>query len=274
MIERDVQRIESGVSFLLASLSYLIVGPLICAIVLPYIEGQHTFYASLFIPTLFTVFVLLIYKKKRIINDFKGKGGKNLSYSLFIIFFFSSFVFLSLISLFDGAEVNPVPLKDKIISLLISLLFIPFQITVEEYIFRVLPLKALKKDWPRKKSTLFLVSLVSGTIFTLPHLFNKEVWAPGGVWAVAHYFLWGALVMAGAIITEGFEFPLSMHLSNNLVVSIVANYRGSSLPSLSFFILESETSSPKAIVTFILLFALELLIFYILKKRGKNESKA
>ena len=63
---------------------------------------------------------------------------------------------------------------------------------------------------------------------------------------------------------------VAMHLSNNLVVSIVANYKGSSLSSVSFYLLENETSSPKAIMAFVLLFAFELFLFYILKKRGQK----
>ncbi|MGN1188963.1 MAG: type II CAAX prenyl endopeptidase Rce1 family protein [Candidatus Ornithospirochaeta sp.] len=263
---------DCGVSFVVSLLSYLLVGPIIYALIFPYLKGEMALYASLFIPSLFTFLLLLLIKRKRFINDFRGRGQKKLSPSLFLIFFSSSFVFLSIASLLEGATINPAPLKYKFISLFISLLFIPIQITIEEYIFRVLPLKALDENSLQKKSHWVLISIVSGILFTLPHLFNKEVWSDGGEWAVIHYFLWGALVMMGAIITEGFEFPLSMHLSNNLVVAIVANYKGSSLTSTSFFILENETSSPKAILTFLLLFAFELLIFYTLKRRRHHES--
>ena len=113
-------------------------------------------------------------------------------------------------------------------------------------------------------------TLISALLFTLPHLFNREVWVEGGTWALIHYFLWGFLAAFSSILTEGFEMAVAMHLSNNLVVSIVANYKGSSLSSVSFYLLENETSSPKAIMAFVLLFAFELFLFYILKKRGQK----
>ena len=263
--------IECGVSFIVALFSYLIIGPIIYALIYPYINGTLLSYASLFIPSLFTLLVLVILKRKRLIDDFRASRDRGLSLPRFLIFLSSSFIFLSLTSLFEGAKVNPAPLLEKILSLFISLLFIPIQITIEEYIFRILPYKAVEEERMGEKRVCVLLSLISGLLFTLPHLFNKEVWAEGGYWAVIHYFLWGSLVMAGAIITKGFEFPLAMHLSNNLVVSIVANYKGSSLSSTSFFILENETSSPKAIMTFLLLFALEFIFFYTLKRRRHSE---
>ena len=262
--------IECGVSFIVALFSYLIIGPIIYALIYPYINGTLLFYASLFIPSVFTLLVLIVLKRKRFINDFRASRDRGFSLPLFFIFLSSSFIFLSLTSLLEGAKVNPAPIGEKILSLFISLLFIPIQITTEEYIFRILPYKTVEERMG-KKSVCVLLSLISGLLFTLPHLFNKEVLAEGGYWAVIHYFLWGSMVMAGSIMTKGFEFPLAMHLSNNLVVSIVANYKGSSLSSTSFFILENETSSPKAIMTFLLLFALEFLFFYTLKRRRHSE---
>ena len=264
--------IDIGVSFIVSVLSYLMVGPVIYALLFPYIKGDLMTYASLFIPSVFTLIVLILIKRKRFFEDFVLLRNKKFSSSLFLIFTLSSFVFLSIASLLEGATLNTAPAKAKIISLLVSLLFIPIQITIEEYIFRVLPLRVLDNDSLGKKSWCILISIASGILFTLPHLFNKEVWVEGGKWAIVHYFLWGVLVMGGAIVTKGFEFPLSMHLSNNLVVSIVANYKGSSLPSISFFILENETSSPKAIITFLLLFAFELLVFCAYKRRRHSES--
>lgn len=263
--------IKCGVSFIVALFSYLIIGPIIYALIYPYINGTLLSYASLFIPSLFTLLVLVILKRKILINDFRASRDRGFSLPLFFIFLSSSFIFLSLASLLEGAKVNPAPMYEKIVSLFISLLLIPIQITIEEYIFRILPYKAVEEERMGKKRVCVLLSLISGLLFTLPHLFNKEVWAEGGYWAVIHYFLWGSLVMAGVIITKGFEFPLATHLSNNLVVSIVANYKGSSLSSTSFFILENETSSPKAIATFLLLFALELLFFYTLKRSRQSE---
>ena len=270
---KSTRLIECGISFGTAVVSYLLVGPIIYAFVFPYINNALISYSALFIPSVFTLLALLLLKKKSLFLDFLGPKGKRFSPSLFLLFFSSSFLILSLTSIIEGASINPAPLSLKLTSLIISLIFIPIQIGVEEYIFRILPYKAIDEERMERKSTWVLLSFLSGLLFTIPHLLNKEVWVEGGGWAVLHYFLWGAMVMAGAVYTKGFEFPLAMHLSNNLVVAIVANYRSSSLPSISFFILENETSSPKAIITFILLFALELFLFYALNRRKHIENK-
>ena len=263
--------IEWGISFVVASFSYLIVGPVVYALLFPFFSAFPLSYVSLFIPSIFTFFILILLKKKRLLDDFSVSKERTFSLPLFFVFLCSSFVFLSVFSLLEGAKVNPEMLGDKIISLFFSLIFIPIQITVEEYIFRIIPFMAVGLYRLEKKSNRALLSLVSGLLFTLPHLQNREVYREGGYWAVIHYFLWGTMVMAGAIISKGFEFPLAMHLSNNLVVSIVANYKGSSLSSKSFFILESETSSPRAIMSFILLFALEYLLYHHLTRRRHND---
>ena len=138
--------IECGVSFIVALFSYLIIGPIIYALIYPYINGTLLSYASLFIPSLFTLLVLVILKRKRLIDDFRASRDRGFSLPLFFIFLSSSFIFLSLTSLLEGAKVNPAPMREKILSLFISLLFIPIQITIEEYIFRILPYKAVEEE--------------------------------------------------------------------------------------------------------------------------------
>ena len=261
---------EYGITFIVALLSYLMIGPVSYALVFPFLEGRVWSYAALFIPSVISLASLLVLRRKRFFKDFKALKRGEFSVHLFLLFFFSSFIILSAVSLMGGATPNNAPLLDKISSLLISLIFIPIQITMEEYIFRVIVIDAVDKKEIEKRSTGIVISLVSALLFTLPHLFNREVWVEGGTWALLHYFLWGFLAAFSSILTEGFEMAVAMHLSNNLVVSIVANYKGSSLSSVSFYLLENETSSPKAIMAFILLFAFELFLFYILKKRGQK----
>lgn len=261
---------EYGITFIVALLSYLMIGPVSYALVFPFLEGRVWSYAALFIPSVISLASLLVLRRKRFFKDFKALKRGEFSVPLFLLFLFSSFIILSVVSLIGGATPNSAPLLDKISSLLISLIFIPIQITMEEYIFRVIIIDAVDKKEIEKRSMGIVISLISALLFTLPHLFNREVWVEGGTWALIHYFLWGFLAAFSSILTEGFEMAVAMHLSNNLVVSIVANYKGSSLSSVSFYLLENETSSPKAIMAFVLLFAFELFLFYILKKRGQK----
>lgn len=257
--------------FLVLLFTYLLAGPLIFAFLYPLLgKNPLTSYASLFIPSLLTFLVLILLRKKETREDLRGE--RKFSLSLFFLFFLTSFLILSFLSFLEGAKTNQAPLMLKLASLFVSLLFIPIQISVEEYIFRVIPLKAfLKKDWNKEKPFTLYISLLSGTLFTLPHLLNREVWVDNGYWAIIHYFLWGALAMAGCVISGGFEFSFAMHLSNNLVVSVLASYKGSSLQSIPFFILDYETSSLSSILSFVSLFAFELILFYLISRRKRSE---
>ena len=83
--------IKCGVSFIVALFSYLIIGPIIYALIYPYINGTLLSYASLFIPSLFTLLVLVILKRKILINDFRASRDRG--FSLPLLFFFPSHLY-------------------------------------------------------------------------------------------------------------------------------------------------------------------------------------
>ncbi len=107
--------------------------------------------------------------------------------------------------------------------LLPALLLIPIQTSTEELFFRGYLLQALGL----KVRNLFVLSLLSGLLFALPHIFNPEVSV--SFWPVmASYFLTGAFTAWLTLRDGGLELALGMHAANNLF-SLIANYPNSAI---------------------------------------------
>jgi membrane protease YdiL (CAAX protease family) len=115
----------------------------------------------------------------------------------------------------------------------IALLLVPIQTSTEELFFRGYLLQGfglrLRSPW--------LLSLLSGVFFGLPHLLNPE--------ASSNYFLMGLYYFAiGAVLAymtlrDGrLELALGMHAANNLFSTLLANYAVTVLPSPSLFTIQ------------------------------------
>ena len=259
--------------FIAMVLSLVVIGPMASALLYPFLSGSWIGeYVFLFLPHVITFIVLLVLKGKDLKEELRGKDGESFSLPLFFLLTFVSFVYCVFLAIFKKPEVNDISLSVKLISLLLSLILIPMQIGVEEMIFRTLPIRIYNRgQWKDDRFSVAFISLISALLFTLPHLFNKEVWVSSGGWAILHYALWGALAAAATIVTGGYEIAYATHLANNLFVSIAVNYKGSSLPSASFFLSEEETSSPTSILSFVFLFALLTLSVVLWKRRKRDE---
>jgi membrane protease YdiL (CAAX protease family) len=113
-----------------------------------------------------------------------------------------------------------------------TLVLIPIQTSAEELLTRGYLLQALglltRNRW--------LLSLVVGFLFTLPHLANPEVEL--NFWAVTiYYFLFGAFLAWVTLRDNGLELALGVHAANNLFIGLLANFPGSALPTPAVFTL-------------------------------------
>ena len=254
--------------FIAMVLSLVVIGPIASALLYPFLSGSWIGeYVFLFLPHVITFIVLLVLKGKDLKEELRGKDGESFSLPLFFLLTFVSFTYCVFLAIFEKPEVNDISLSVKLISLLLSLILIPMQIGVEEMIFRTLPIRIYNRgQWKDDRFSVVFISLISALLFTLPHLFNKEVWVSSGGWAIL-----GALAAAATIVTGGYEIAYATHLANNLFVSIAVNYKGSSLPSASFFLSAEETSSPTSILSFVFLFALLTLSVVLWKRRKRDE---
>jgi membrane protease YdiL (CAAX protease family) len=113
---------------------------------------------------------------------------------------------------------------------LFALIFVPIQTSAEELFFRGYLLQwmglRLKNKW--------LLSLLNGALFFLPHAANPEM-ASGSVLIGLGYFAMGFFLTLITLRDHGMELALGMHAGNNLFASLFANYRVTALPSPALF---------------------------------------
>ena len=115
-----------------------------------------------------------------------------------------------------------------------ALFLIPLQTSAEEFFFRGYLLQwmglRLKNIW--------LLSLLNGFLFFLPHSVNPEM-AANGLLIGLGYFAMGFFLALITLQDHGMELALGMHAANNLFAALFANYVVSSLPSPSIFTVQT-----------------------------------
>ncbi|HSL29881.1 MAG TPA: CPBP family intramembrane glutamic endopeptidase [Anaerolineales bacterium] len=113
---------------------------------------------------------------------------------------------------------------------LFALILIPIQTSAEEVFFRGYLLQwmglRLKNKW--------LLSLLNGILFFLPHAINPEM-ATNSLLIGLGYFATGFFLAFITLKDNGIELALGMHAANNLFAALFANYEVTALPSPSLF---------------------------------------
>lgn len=111
-----------------------------------------------------------------------------------------------------------------------ALILIPIQTSAEELFFRGYLLQwmglRLKNRW--------LLALINGALFFLPHAVNPEM-AASSLLIGLGYFVMGFFFTLITLQDNGMELALGMHVSNNLFAALFANYTITALPSPSLF---------------------------------------
>ena len=114
---------------------------------------------------------------------------------------------------------------------IVILIFIPFQVAFEEFIFRGYLMQGsvllFKYRW--------VALLITGCIFGLLHASNPEVERFGFWVAMPQYILMGLILGFVAIMDDGLELALGLHLSNNVISSIVVTHESSALQTHALF---------------------------------------
>ena len=113
----------------------------------------------------------------------------------------------------------------------LALVLTPLQTTTEELVFRGYVMQGLGIVIRRPA----LVAVLSGVVFTVPHLLNPEVRQHGVVLMAASYFAIGLLLAAVTLRDGRLELAIGVHAANNLLLVLVANYEGSVLRTDSIF---------------------------------------
>jgi membrane protease YdiL (CAAX protease family) len=156
-------------------------------------------------------------------------------FSLFWQAFFTWLVLSALTSLIDGllrpgVYVLTLSWEAWLPFLAASVFLTPIQTAAEELLFRGYLLQQISRLTTKR----WLLALISGMLFMLPHFFNPEMQSDFLLTAL-FYFSFGVFVALITLRAGRLEYAIGIHAANNLTTILLANYRGSALPSPAIF---------------------------------------
>lgn len=188
-------------------------------------------------------------------------------------FFFSLgfIVFLTLLSFgisyyYDNSMIvwNFNPTKFMVL-LIISLLLFPFQIGLEEYLFRGYFMQQIgivaRNRW--------MPLVVTSVLFGLLHSANPEV-AEMGFGVMFFYIGTGLLLGVMTLMDDGMELALGFHLGNNLMAALLITSDFSALQTDAVFKYSNKVNPSDALTEMIIsIVILYPLILFVLAKKYK-----
>lgn len=123
------------------------------------------------------------------------------------------------------------------VALPIILIMTPIQAATEELVFRGYVIQS----FGLKIKNGLILSVISGVLFTLPHLANPEIFASNKLGIISttamilNYFVIGALLALVTIRTNSLEAAMGAHAMNNLFCFLVVGYPDTALPTNTIF---------------------------------------
>ena len=188
-----------------------------------------------------------------------------------ILFSFGLIVFISitgfLVSFYiDDSNIvwNFKPLNFSIL-LIISLILFPFQIGLEEYLFRGYFMQQIGIAVGNRWFPLLFTSIAFGLL----HSANPEV-AEMGFGVMIFYIGTGLLLGVMTLMDEGMELALGFHFGNNLMVSLLLTSEFSALQTDALFKYTGVENTPGTLTEMIISIAITYpIILFILAKKYK-----
>lgn len=158
------------------------------------------------------------------------------------------------------------------IMLPLILIMTPIQATTEEIVFRGYVIQS----FGLKIKNGIILSVVSGVLFTLPHLANPEIYAANElgffstVCMVLNYFVFGMMMAMLTIRTNSLEAAAGIHVVNNLFCFIVVGYPDSALPTNTIFFTSGFNPVGSLISSIITSILVYIIIVFIIEKTDKT----
>jgi uncharacterized protein len=141
-----------------------------------------------------------------------------------------------------GIDPSNFTLNNRSITLLyltiISVLFIPFQATFEEVIFR----GYLMQGFAAIVRNRWFPLLMTSVLFALMHSLNPEVKDFGFATMMPQYFLFALVFGIASIMDDGIEVAMGAHTANNIFLCIFVTYSSSVLQAPALY--EQKTVYP------------------------------
>ena len=158
-------------------------------------------------------------------------------------------------------------LNDFLILLLIAVIFIPIQTSLEEYVFRGYLMQGFGVLAKNKWVPLFITSFLFGML----HYYNPEIMKLGSILLV-HYIATGLFLGIITLMDEGMELALGFHAGNNLIIALMVTSDWTVFQTSSIF---KYIGEPNAIYMslFSTVIIYPLLLFYFSKKYNWTDWK-
>ncbi len=187
-----------------------------------------------------------------------------------ILFSFSLIVIITLISFAISYYLDPSQIELQfnpskfVVLLIISLILFPFQIGLEEYLFRGYFMQQIgvmvKNKW--------LPLIITSVFFGLAHSANPEV-AEMGYVTMFFYIGTGLLLGIMTLMDDGLELALGFHLGNNLLAALLITSDWSALQTDAVFRYTAEEASNTVAEIIMPLIVVYPIILIILSKTYK-----
>lgn len=149
----------------------------------------------------------------------------------------------------------------------VALILVPLQSAFEEIAIRGQLMHGLIRLAPRQP---YLPLLLSAGIFALLHGMNNELQAYGVWLMMAHYFTFGLILGAFALIDEGLELSIGIHAGNNIFSLCLVSYPESSLRTPALL----EQQGMAASVDYLVMLGFVVVMYFIFFGRRKNALRA
>ena len=151
--------------------------------------------------------------------------------------------------------------------LMISLLLFPFQIGLEEYLFRGFFMQQIGIIAKNRWVPLIITSIMFGVL----HSANPEV-AELGFGIMAYYIGTGLLLGIMTLMDDGMELALGFHLGNNIMSAVLITYSFSALQTDAIFKYTGVQNSSNLLTETIISIAIfyPILLFILSKKYKWN----
>lgn len=146
------------------------------------------------------------------------------------------------------------------------LILTPMQTSAEEILFRGYWLQGVG----RLTQNVFVLCIVNGILFGLPHMANPEVLAnpESGMLLFLNYFVTGAALAFFTLRDNRLELALGAHAANNLFAGLVVNYQDSALTTPSIFTNPVLDASFGLVALLIICAAFYFIVFQLLHRNG------
>ncbi len=117
--------------------------------------------------------------------------------------------------------------------LLILLLVMPFQTSIEELLFRGYLAQGVAR-WTKSR---WWALIIPSVLFALMHLANPEVKEYGFWLSMPQYLIMGLMLGLISILDDGIELALGIHFINNALTALLVTHEASALQTDALFLL-------------------------------------